>query len=252
MNLIEHPKIKEFCERIKKYKLNSKAKVCGLDIKDDHETFKVYVELLSIPSIDIAEEFLGKQAAQKFLFYSKHWEPKRSSGLAFGIKVDNKGTIRNYFHIKFKDEYDNVLHKENLSFLGLLRIKLSTLKKGISYEIESENSYYDKYYVYVHDKEEIAKVLNFKHKDLLANLDEIEELEIYSTATKYKINVVNKMYNYKVYQDVWQTIPASCVEQVQKYSILLQTEPVYTGFTKDGICSVYFSLTNKSSNVLTL
>ena len=252
MNLLKHPRLEEFCNRIKKYELNSKAKVCGLDIKGEEETFKLYIELLQIPKPNIIKEFLGKMGTEKFLHYSKHWEPNRSSGLAFGIKIDNKGKIRNYFHIKFKEQYNDVLHKENLSFLGLLRIQLSSLKKGISYEIETEDKYYDKFYVYIHNKDEIAKVLNFKHKELFPNLDEIEELEIYSTASKYKINIINKMYNFDVRQDVWQTIPPSCVKRVQEYSDCLQAEPVYTGFTKDSICSVYFSLTNKSSNILNI
>lgn len=252
MNILKHPRLKEFCDRIKKYNFNTKAKLCGLDLKDETETFKLYVELTEIPKVKVIEEFLGKIGAEKFLFYSKYWEPARSSGLAFGIKIDNNGGVRNYFHIKFKDNYHDVLHRENLSFLGLLRISLSSLKKGISYEIETEDDYYNKFYVYIHNKEDIKKVLEFKHKDLPANIDEIEELEIYATACKYKINIVNKMYEFNVHQDVWNIIPKNHLERVKEYSTALQAEPVYTGYTKDNICSIYFSLTNKPNNILQL
>ena len=252
MQLIQSPKLKDFCNKIKFYNFNKGAKVCGLDLTENYENFKLYIELPFVPSLQILNNFLPNNISEKFLYFSKYWDKNRSSSLALGYKIDNQLEAKDYFHIKFNKEFQEVFYGENLSFLKLLKINPSLLEKGISYEIKSSENYYDKFYVYVKNKEDIAKLISLKFKDVKIDVNEIEELEIYTTPKKYKINIVNKMNNFVVSQNVWQTIPKEYIDKVKEYSSYLGAEPIYSGFTKDKICSVYFSLTNKKENILNI
>lgn len=252
MQLIESSLVKNFCDKIKFWNFNKGAKVCGLDLAEGYENFKLYIELPHIPSINVLNNFLPESLSQKFLHYGQYWDSSRSSSLALGFKIDNSLCFKNYFHIKFKNNFEEILYKENLSFLSLLKINPSSLLKGISYEIKDEKDYYDKFYVYVKDKIDIAKVLSFKFKDYKIDTKEVEELEIYATSEKYKINIVNVMNNFEVKQNVLDSVPERYHSRIKQYSTYLKAEPIYSGFTKDKICSVYFSLTNKQENVLNI
>jgi hypothetical protein len=252
MQLIESQELKDFCNKIKLHNFNQGAKLCGLDLANGYENFKLYIELPHVPSLEVLNEFLPEKFSHSFLHYSKYWDPYRSSSLALGFKIDNSLISKNYFHIKFDKSFKEILYNNNLSFLSLLKIDPTLLEKGISYEIESEEKYYDKFYVYVKNEIDIAKVMSVKFKNTDIKIEEIEELEIYATSKKYKINIVNKMNNFEIKQNVWNSIPEIYHSKVKEYSSYLNSEPVYTGFTKDKICSVYFSLTNKKENVLNI
>lgn len=253
MQLIKHPKVIDFCEKIKKFNLNTKAKGCGLDLKNEYENFKIYIEIPKLVNFEIIETFLGKQITKDFLYYIENWDSERKSGLAFGFKIDNKGNHKNYFHIKLKKEYKDILYKKNLFFLNLLKIPPYDLKKGISYEINHDYTFYKKFYVYIQNKQDIKKIMLYKLKDLKYDLNEIEELEIYATENNYKINVINRMHeNFNIKQNVWNCISDSYSGRISEYSSFLKCDPIYTGYTKDGTHSVYFCLTDKPNNILNI
>jgi hypothetical protein len=248
--LINKPEMKEFCLFIKNFHLNKRAKVIGLDLKENYLRFKFYTELLKIPDKEILNSFLGPQCAEEFKFYASMWDPQRESGLAFGLKVDSLNIVQKYFHIKFEDNLKILMFEKQFLFLKMLKINPFLLKKGISYEITSDLNFYKKFYVYIYDPNLIKIVLGYKK--LLSNLDisQIQELEIYATEKTIKINIVNKNDNFKIKQNVWQSIPEKYKKDLQTYSKVLEAEPMYTGFTSEDVLSVYFSFTNKIDNIL--
>jgi hypothetical protein len=250
--LIHNFKVTEYCKFITSRELNKGAKVCGVDLKEDFLNFKLYTELLEIPSEEITEEFLGTRLAEEFYKWSSFWDKSRESGLAFGLKLDSNNVSKKYFHVKFKPCFDQVLYKEQFFFLKLLNINVTSLLKGISYEIESGDNFYSKFYVYVKNPIDIKKVLMYKKMLYNLNIDEIDELELYATEKTFKINIVNKTNNFVAKQDVWQTIPDAHKQSLKDCSVVLDCEPTYTGITTAGVVSAYFSFTKKSNNILNL
>jgi hypothetical protein len=250
--LINKPELLEFCNFIKKFNLNKGAKVVGLDFKEDYLNFKTYIELLEIPNLEIINFFLGSNCSKEFETLLSYWDNKRESGLAFGIKLDSNNNIRKYFHIKFKETLDLIMFKKQFLFLNLLKIDINKLKRGISYEIFSDSEFYKKFYVYIEDPGHIKKVLAYKKLLFNLSIEEIEELELYATDKKFKINIVNRNDNFQVKQNVWQTIPEKYKTSLTEYSQILEAEPMYTGFTTEDIVSVYFSFTNKQNNILNI
>lgn len=250
--LIHKSEVATFCSFVKYHKLNQRAKVCGVDLATNYLNFKLYIELLEVPSSNVIGEFLDPALALEFLKWCTFWDKSRCSSLAFGIKIDTNGCFKKYFHVKFSPNFNDVLFPSKFFFLKALRVDLNAALKGISYEIQSDGTFYQKFYVYIKDPREIKRVLAYKN--MLYNLDveEIDELELYATSKSFKVNVINKMDNYKVKQDVWQTIPAHLTSLLQECVEVLDCPPVYTGATSMGIVSVYFSFTTKNNNVLKL
>lgn len=252
LQLINKLEVSEFCLFVKKYKLNQRAKVCGIDLKENFLNFKIYIELLEVPSVNVIEEFLHSVNALEFLKWSAYWDKTRYSSLAFGIKVDTEGNYKKYFHVKFKPCFNQMLFDKQFFFLKLLRIDIGSALKGISYEIDEHDNFYPKFYLYIKAPQDILKILAYKK--MLYNLDinEIEELELYATETSFKINIINKIYNYKTKQKLEQTIPNKLMRSLNECAAILDCEPIYTGLTSSGITSAYFSLTTKQNNILGL
>lgn len=252
-DLINKPEVRNFCLFIKNNKLNQKAKMCGVDVASpDYLNFKIYTELLDIPSKKINQEFLGKEIAKDFLYWSNFWDPTRSSGLAFGIKIDTKGVYRKYFHVKFKKDFDKILFENQFFFLKLLKIDVFKALKGISYEILSKDIYFQKFYIYVTNLDEIQRILSYKKMLFKLDPKKIQELELYATETSFKINIINKIDNFNTTQDVYQTIPTQSLPLIKECATILDCEPIYTGKTSLDVTSAYFSFTNKPNNILTL
>lgn len=252
LEIINKPEMIDFCSLIKKHHLNKRAKVIGLDIKEDYLNFKLYTELLNFPEEEIINSFLEQNCAEEFKKYLKMWDPQRESGLAFGLKIDTLNNIKKYFHVKFKQSVDFLLFKNQFLFLNLLKINPLLLNKGISYEISSDLNFYKKFYVYVENPDQIKNVLSYKKKLFNLNIEEIQELEIYATSNKIKINIVNKNDNFLVKQNIWQTVPDKFHSILKEYSKILNSDPMYTGFTSEELLSVYFSFTNKKDNILNI
>lgn len=252
LQLINKLEVSEFCLFIKKYNLNQRAKVCGIDLKENYLNFKIYIELLEVPPINVIQEFLESTMALEFLKWSTYWDKTRYSSLAFGIKVDTEGNCKKYFHVKFKPCFDQILFDKQFFFLKLLRIDISSALKGISYEIDEHNNFYPKFYLYIKTPQDILKILAYKK--MLHNLDinEIEELELYATENSFKINIINKIYDYKTKQKLEQTIPNKLLNSLKECEIILDCEPIYTGLTSNGTTSAYFSLTTKQNNILSI
>lgn len=251
-NLIYNPDLNSFCSFIKRNNLNKGARLCGVDLKGAYTNFKLYIELLQIPSNKLVLEFLGPTLGTHFFDWCRYWDDTRKSGLAFGIKVDTNNACKKYFHIKFKKTFDQVLFSSRFAFLRLLKIDINQLFKGISYEITSDKEFTEKFYLYIKDPLSIKKVLCYKQ--MLYNLDvnEIEELELYGTADSFKINIINQLDNFKVKQDIWQTIPSDLNPQLKEWSSMLNCDPIYTGTTSTGVTSAYFSFTTKRDNILNI
>jgi hypothetical protein len=249
--LLKSKDLTKFCDAIKQHALNNGARLCGVDYCHDRVSFKLYVELMSIPDKQCIKQFLSNESATSFVDYCKHWDSSRKSGLAFGIKVDTLGNTRSYYHIKFKQSFvfDEVYSQ--LVFLKLLGINASMLAKGISAEVDSNNNFVIKHYYYVTDKTHIAKVLSYK-KFAIKDIDLIRELEIYATKTKHKINIIYNDDGFKVDADVWEHIPDKYKKQVTQDIKTLGSDPSYVGRTSDDVLSVYYSLTNKSNNILNI
>ena len=252
LRLINKPKVAQFCSFVKNHNLNQRAKVCGIDLKEDYLNFKLYIELLEVPPIDTIEEFLQTDVTSEFLKWSTYWDKTRYSSLAFGIKIDTQENYRKYFHVKFKPCFDQIMFERQFLFLRLLKINITSALKGISYEIDSDNKFYPKFYLYIREAQDIQKVLAYKK--MLHNLDvkEIEELELYATETSFKINIINKIYNFKTKQKIEQTIPKELLLSLKECATILDCEPIYTGLTSSGTTSAYFSLTTKQNNILSI
>lgn len=248
--LIHNSKLNKFCSFVKFYNLNKGAKVCGVDLQQDYINFKLYIELLEIPSTEIINEFLEPNAAAEFLKWVPFWDETRKSGLAFGLKVDTSNIHKKYFHIKFKKNFNSLLFDKQFLFLKLLKINAVTLLKGISYEIETDNNFYEKFYVYIKDPLEIKKVLCYKKMLHKLDINEIEELELYATKNSFKVNVINKLDNFTVKQNIWQTIPDNLTHYLKECITILNCNPMYTGITSSGVVSAYFSFTKKDNNIL--
>lgn len=251
-NLINNPIINNFCEKIKKFNLNKKAKLCGVDYGDnDYLNFKLYIELIDVPSKEILLNFLDEYNASRFLYYSKFWNKERESSLALGIKLDSNDKVDLYYHIKFDHIFPDENYLNNFIFLKFLNININSLLKGISVEICKEKKEYIKYYVYVNNPVDIEKILISKgYKGF--SIKEIKELELYSSKDKFKINIINKIDNFTTKQDIWSTVPSKYIDLIKESSLILDSQPIYNGFTTTNIVSVYYSLTNKPFNILNI
>ena len=250
--LIHNTDLVEFCLFVKKHKLNCGAKVCGVDLKEDYVNFKLYIELLTIPSQTIVQEFLDHKIALEFFYWANYWDTTRNSSLAFGLKADNNNVTRRYFHVKLKKTFESILFPEQFFFLKLLRIDVNSLLKGISYEIAKDNTFFKKFYVYIRNPVDIKKVLVYKKMLFDLDIEEIEELELYATNNSVKINIINKLHNFEVKQKVWQTIPNNLKSSLQHWATTLDCKPMYTGMTSSNIVSAYFSFTTKPDNILNI
>ena len=248
-NLIAHAEIIKFCKNIKQYDLNRNAKVCGVDYSEDSTAFKLYIELTEVPGIQCIENFLPHILIEDFLHHCLSWDSTRKSGLAFGIKIDNYHNTRIYYHVKFNKTYSFKEISRQLNYLTLLGIKLNDVEKGISVEYDDKNILTVKHYFYIKNKTHIAKILAYK-KWPTTDLSNIEELEIYATPVKHKINVIHIDEDYKIKSNIWEMIPARYHEQIKQDSITLSSEPAYVGKTSDDVLSIYYSLTNKQDNIL--
>ena len=251
-SLINCLEVKDFCSFIKAHNLAQRAKVCGIDLASNYLNFKLYVELMQVPSNKIIEEFLDSKTTIQFLKWSEYWDSSRYSSLAFGVKIDTNGIFKKYFHVKFKPDFEEVMFANQFFFLKVFGIDLVTALKGISYEILADNSFYEKFYVYIKTPQDIAKVLAYKKMSYNLDLQQIDELELYATKNSLKINIINKMNDFVVEQNVWQTIPEKMQPILKECVQILDAEPIYTGITSAGIVSAYFSFTKKTDNLLNL
>ena len=245
--LIYSKHIAEFCSKIKQHQFNKGAKVCGLDVGENFLNFKIYIELPDIPSYNTLCDFLPPADAEQFLYYADFWDKSRESSLALGFKIDSNNVAKNYYHIKFIPDFQGNEFNINFEFLKILNIDINTLKKGISAEIPTNNTSYKKYYVYAHSVTHIEKILAFKNIKCAVN--QVEELEMYTSHNNFKINIVNFDDGFKVKQDVLSIIPSRHHEYIASCSAYLDSKPMYSGVTKNKIYSVYFSLTNKNQNI---
>lgn len=250
-DLINNSYLQEYCQTIKYYGLNNGAKLCGIDVKEDYLNFKLYTELLEVPSTEIIATILGTKFVEDFVNWAQFWDTNRKSSLAFGFKIDTQDIYKKYFHVKFKPDFEKILFETKFLFLKALKINVNSLLKGISYEIISEEKYYVKFYVYVKDPQQIRKVLSYKNMKNL-DINEIEELELYATKDSFKVNVINKLDNFTVKQRVWETIPDKFKQTVKECESVLECSPIYTGITSQDVVSAYFSFTNKPVNILNI
>lgn len=252
-SLIKHHCISDFVSCAKSnLPCDGPRKLCGIDISENRIGFKIYIGLDTVPEPSILSNFYEPEIINEFFKWIKFLDKTRIFCLVLAAKVDNVGFCRKYFHIKFGEEFKEVMFPEQFLFLRLLKINIHSLLKGISYEIKPDNSFYKKFYIYIQDPLEIKKVLNYKKMANGLDIDEIEELEIYATENCFKINIVNKMENSIVKQDIWKTIPSNLKPHLEECAQILDCPPAYTGVTSSGVLSVYFSLTKKTNNILNL
>lgn len=267
--LIKHESIVDFCDAIKFYNLNQYAKLCGVDYFMENTAFKIYVELKEIPTKEQCKRFLqDDKTIELFMQNLSYWKPERESSLAFGIKIDNNFHVRTYFHIKFDENY--LFEDPNVSLLTrfkLIGIDFNKKLKGMSVEYNlNTNKLLTKNYYYVTNKIEMLKIVGFENiKKESFNIDDLEELEIYTTPLMYKINVVKKYMHEDAMNsrhlvipklqepEIYKLIPIDYHEKVKKDSEILEVPPYFVGLTSDKKrISVYFSFTKKENNILGL
>ena len=83
--IVNHDTIIKFCSNIKEFNLNKGSKLVGIDLLDDYLNFKLYIELLDVPSEEILSNFLKKDQIPEFINLSKFWDKSLNSSLALGI-----------------------------------------------------------------------------------------------------------------------------------------------------------------------
>jgi len=267
--LIKHQSIVNFCDAIKFYNLNQNAKLCGVDYFMENTAFKIYVELKEIPTKEQCKLFLqDDNMVDLFLQNLPYWKPERESSLAFGIKVDNFLNVRTYFHIKFDENY--IFENPNTNLLTrfkLIGITLDNKLKGMSAEYNlNTQELLNKNYYYVQNRIEMIKIIGFEGlKKNSIHLEDLQELEIYTTPLIYKINIVRKYMHEDVMnskysfisklteEDLYKLIPTEYHSKVEKDSQLLDVSPYFVGLTSDKKrITVYFSFTKKENNILGL
>lgn len=224
------------------------TKLGGIDIKDDYLCFKIYIELYTFPTEQIITKYLTSKLITEIQGIQPYWDPARESGLGLGYKID-AAQERRYFHVKFNSKFSGGIPNKNISYLKILGIDFSTLLKGISYEIRTDETFYKKHYFYIKDPPSIKKVLLYHKIGDTLDLSNIEELEMYSTETKTKVNIINNNDNYQIKQNVWTSVPAKYVNTVKQCEEILNSNLLYTGTTSDGVFSSYFCLTKKQYNL---
>ena len=273
--LITHPPIVDFCTNIKSLNLNEYAKLCGIDYFMENLAFKLYIELKEAPSKETCKTFLqNDNVVDLFLKNLPYWKPERVSSLAFGIKIDNLFDVRTYFHIKFDENY--VFETPNVALLARFKaigVDFNKRLKGMSVEYNLNTSeLVNKNYYYITNKAEIIKILNYENiKKESFTINDLKELEIYTTPSLYKVNIIKQyvyedVMNSKPYlnlrsygdkdifnESVYKLIPPEYHEKVKHHSAYLKIDPYFVGLTSDKKrISVYFSLTNKENNILGL
>lgn len=271
--LITHTSIVDFCTNIKSLKLNQYAKLCGVDYFMENLAFKLYIELKEAPSKEMCKMFLqNDDVIDLFLKNLPYWKPCRVSSLAFGIKIDDLFNVRTYFHIKFDENY--VFETPNVTLLTRFKaigVDFNKRLKGMSVEYNLNTSeLINKNYYYITNKAEVIKILNYENiKKESFTISDLKELEIYTTPSLYKVNIIKQYFyedvmNSKPYlnitkdedalnRSVYKLIPVEYHEKVKSHSAYLKTNPYFVGLTSDKKrISVYFSLTNKENNILGL
>lgn len=228
------------------------AKLCGLDFNSEELTFKVYLELNDFPTISILEQFFSVEVSKEIFSYKEFWDPSKCSGLGLGFKISTNGSYRNYFHIKFKSSYNNILYPNKFAFLKILGIDLTLLNCGISFEVPNNKEPYKKFYTYIQSSADIKKVLVTKKINAELDLTQIEELELYASPTTFKVNIINNNDFYQIKQSLWNTVPQKHAEELKGYEKEIGSPLLYTGFTNNDTFSCYFSLTNINPNKINL
>lgn len=223
--------------------------------KDDIHTFKIYAELYRKFSDEEILKFLPE--CSKFNLYFPYWNDKRSSSLCFGIKMDTEMNPIYYTHIKFdpaKRIFEEFVEFNNPKLLDI-PCDFKSMETGISFEYYLERCIKKRYWYFYDDvsKKYITEKFNM---DLLY-LDHIEYTEYEDDTSKIIL-----IYDYP--QD-WggdinkkETPNGFVFSELKKfnYDIMdnfidfmkneFRLSPRYFGtYNKDGIVSVYWSLTKK-------
>ena len=263
--LIKHESVVSFCDNIKRFSLNKHAKLCGVDYFLENLAFKLYIELNNLPTEEQCKLFLQDESSiNLFLQNLPYWNSKRESGLAFGIKIDNFLNVRTNFHIKFDENYVFENPNDNLmTRFKLLGINLDNKPKGMSveYNLNTKDLVVKNYY-YIENKIEAIKILGFENIQKNSfNLIDLEELEIYTTPTQYKINIVRQHMHEDVMnhghltrlheQEVYKMVPIEYHEKLKTHSNIMNLSPYFVGLTSDKKrTSVYFCLNQTPNNFL--
>lgn len=250
-NLLENQELKNWYAKTKQHGLwvDGADKVGGFDFYQNEATFKIYLQLKELLPNSILLDFVSKDALSEIRKFEKFWDSKRESSLAIGLKIDTQENIRQYYHIKFNSDFSEINHADQLTFLRLCGISLKNIPKGISFEMPLNKHVYEKkYYYYIKNKFDIKKVLILKNMENGLDVSHIDELEIYATPSKSKINVVNNNDNYIIKQrSIWQSVPQLYHNRMREAEALLCSPLMYTGKTSEDVYSGYFCLSNTSN-----
>lgn len=220
--------------------------------KDKIHTFKLYGEIFREFTDNEIELFLP--TAKDFQTYFPYWNNKRDSSLCFGIKLDYDYKPIYYTHIKFdpnKKIYEKFPQFKTPSLIDV-NYDYKTTETGISFEYYNKQTI-EKRYWYFHDEEykkNVAQKFNLSYEYL-------EHIEY----TEYKDNKSKVILVYDYPQD-WgyeslNNTPADYVyKELKKYNYPIMNMyvdffksefnlyPKFFGtYSKDGIVSVYWSLT---------
>jgi len=226
------------------------ARLISFNISNDIDMFKYYYELDEIPSDEMILNFLPYK--EEFLEYTKFWNPKEYSSLAFGKKVTNNNSL-DYFHVKFDPERKIYLKFKEFECPKLISRNYNiNTQTGVSFEYE-KNKKIKKNYFYFYTP--VDKIYINKHFKLnIENLNLIDHFEYteFEDLNKNKVIAVYNNTGFKNCYDVLRDMNNDRVNIVldyfiEKYSLY----PVLFGqYKKDNTVAIYWSLTHKERDFI--
>lgn len=211
------------------------SNLMGFTIDGDQIQFKNYYELWEVPSDELLAEFLPEIDSFKML--AQFWDKQVKSSLALGLKLTETVETK-YFHVKFGGLTKCVVMPRPPALVSLLKCK--SPPGGMSYEY-TNGKVARKYYLYIEDHDDMAKVLAL-HK-LQINPSDLEHLECYYTDDRdFKVNAIYLEPPSNI-DCLKEKSTKTCQEAID--FILNHGKKIwYIGMTKSGKLSLYWTTTD--------
>lgn len=240
--LIKSEKSVAFVEYMKKviginFYSQAYSNLMGFTINGERIQFKNYYELKEIPSDELLAEFLPE--IESFKLLAQFWDKTLKSSLALGLKLDEKET--RYFHVKFGGLTKFVIMPRPPALISILQER--NPNAGMSYEY-CEGKVVKKYYLYIENKNDIAKVLAVNK--IKAEPSDLEQLECYYTDDKdFKVNLiyVRPPLSSPELAGLDKETRAS-YEEAAKFLLACKKPVWYIGVTKSLKVSIYWTTTD--------
>ena len=214
------------------------SNLLGFTIDGDKLQFKNYYELKEIPSDSVLAEYFPE--IESFKMMSQFQDKTVKFSLVVGNKTDGVKETQ-YFHVKFGGLTKFVIMPKPPALISILQVR--NPNAGMSYEY-TDGILNKKYYLYIENPNDMAKVL--KLKGINADVEKLEHLECYYTdGGDFKVNLIYfrppEDYSGLVTLDDASRITH---ERVAKFLLDHRKSVWYIGVTKSRKFSVYFTATD--------